>query len=876
MRKLILLRFTKMILACCCIYYCSGYTDSSSELASVEFNQALAEYQQGTLSGYYKAKIKWEKALRLWQKSKNLNQESITRNFLCLTYFNLADYSQALNCYQQLLQISRYLKEQKLEASSLNGIARVQSKLGEYQNALENLDLALAIWQRIKFKTGKLSTLNEIAVVYFDLGEYEQAINYYNKAQDLAKDSGNQANVAAIYHNLAQVYLEQGELEKAHKGDEQALNLYESLILQLNNQVSPEIIRAKAAILNNLGYIDSKNQNFSAALTNYKNSLQLWQNLGNQSGIASTVNNLGDLYLLQNDSKNALDYYQQALAIRQRIKDRLKETISLYSIALVYRNNENLSKAKEFIERAINLIENLRTQVTNDDLRTSFLASKQDYYRFYIDLLMQLNKKYPQQGWDAKALYVSEKSKARSLLDILARSSGKITNGISPSLLEQKEFLERSIANLESQQINLSDTTYITKLKRNYQEVLKKIAIQYPHYSNLNQPNILNLSQIQKLLDSNTILLEYALGEKQSYLYLVSSHSLKAYELPAESTIEKSVKEFRQSFLFPAKRIRATLAVRSGYALKKLILPDNLELGNKRILIVSDGALHYVPFSALSNSEKINSNQGYLIDQHELISIPSASVLAVIRQELAHRKSAPNPLAVFADPVFSNNDDRLKFLGFEKSPPLAIDLMKSARESGVVFNRLPFTQTEAQKIVALLPGKSSLQQIGFQANRNNVFNSQLKQYRLIHFASHGLLNSQNPQLSGLVLSLFDSKGHSVNGFLRLSEIFNLRLPADLIVLSACQTGLGKIIKGEGMIGLTRGFMYAGSPRVVVSLWSVDDQATSVLMSKFYQAILQNRLTPSAALRQAQIATKSDPNFSSPYYWAAFTLQGEWR
>jgi CHAT domain-containing protein len=202
--------------------------------------------------------------------------------------------------------------------------------------------------------------------------------------------------------------------------------------------------------------------------------------------------------------------------------------------------------------------------------------------------------------------------------------------------------------------------------------------------------------------------------------------------------------------------------------------------------------------------------------------------------------------------------------------------MKSARESGVVFNRLPFTQTEAQKIVALLPGQSSLQQVGFQANRNNVFNSQLKQYRLIHFASHGLLNSQNPQLSGLVLSLFDSKGHSVNGFLRLSEIFNLRLPADLIVLSACQTGLGKIIKGEGVIGLTRGFMYAGSPRVVVSLWSVDDQATSVLMSKFYQAILQDRLTPSAALRQAQIATKSDPNFSSPYYWAAFTLQGEWR
>ncbi len=201
---------------------------------------------------------------------------------------------------------------------------------------------------------------------------------------------------------------------------------------------------------------------------------------------------------------------------------------------------------------------------------------------------------------------------------------------------------------------------------------------------------------------------------------------------------------------------------------------------------------------------------------------------------------------------------------------------RSARESGVLFDRLPYTQTEAQQILSLIPVNQRLQESGFSANKETSTSGQLSQYRFIHFATHGLLNSQNPQLSGLVLSLVEPSGKSTNGFLRLYDIFNLNLPAELVVLSACQTGLGKEIKGEGIIGLTRGFMYAGATRVLVSLWSVDDQATSVLMVNFYQGMLKNKLSPAEALRQAQIALQKNPDWSSPYYWAAFTLQGEWR
>jgi CHAT domain-containing protein/Tfp pilus assembly protein PilF len=799
----------------------------------------------------------------------------------------LGNYNQSYACYQQLLKLSIYLGDRQSEASTLNAIARIQSGLGEYQSALDNLNLALAIWYEVKYKTGQLITLNEIALIYFNLGEFEKAIDFYNRSLQFANHAGNLSNLAGIYHNLGQVYLELGDLNKALEIDQQGLKQWDELLLQLKDRVTPDIKRGKAASLNNIGFIQTKLQNLSAALENYRQALNLWQNIGDLNGEASTLNNLGDIYLLQNKTDLALKYYQHALTIRHTIKDPLKETISLYSLAVVNRQLGNLQIARQYIENALDIIEKLRIQVKNQDLRTSLLASKQDYYRFYIDLLMELDKKQPKHGWDVKALIASERSKARSLLDILAQSSGKITNGISPDLLNQKEALEYQLQALESQRNQLFDSpadekrkneieSSIVKLSADYRDILNKISIRSTHYQALNQPTPLNLTQIQKLLDKNTILLEYSLGDKRSYLWSVTYDSISSYELPSEAVLEKSVKEFREAFLFPAKRIRRSLAIRSSYFLKKQILPEKLALSNKRIVIVADGILQYIPFAALSNSEQWNSDSTYLIDQHELVSVPSASVLGILRQETNHRKIAPKVLAVFADPVFSTNDERLKFLGLQEPPLLASDLIKSARESGVVFNRLPFTQTEAQKILSLIPHQKNLQQIGFLANRSNVLNSQLDQYRLIHFASHGLLNSQNPQLSGLVLSLFDSKGNSVNGFLRLLDIFNLHLSSELVVLSACQTGLGKVVKGEGILGLTRGFMYAGSPRVVVSLWSVDDQATSLLMTKFYEGILEQKLTPAAALRRAERIIKATKEFDSPYYWAPFILQGEWR
>jgi CHAT domain-containing protein len=190
--------------------------------------------------------------------------------------------------------------------------------------------------------------------------------------------------------------------------------------------------------------------------------------------------------------------------------------------------------------------------------------------------------------------------------------------------------------------------------------------------------------------------------------------------------------------------------------------------------------------------------------------------------------------------------------------------------------RLPGTRQEAEQIVAMVPAAESRLALDFAASRETATNAELSQYRYVHFSTHGLLNSVHPELSGVVFSLVNEHGQAQDGFLRAHEIFNLRLPAEVVVLSACQTGIGKEIRGEGLVSLTRGFMHAGAPRVVVSLWDVSDLGTTELMVRFYHGMLKEGMRPAAALRAAQLSLMNDNRWASPYYWASFTLQGEWR
>jgi CHAT domain-containing protein len=320
------------------------------------------------------------------------------------------------------------------------------------------------------------------------------------------------------------------------------------------------------------------------------------------------------------------------------------------------------------------------------------------------------------------------------------------------------------------------------------------------------------------------------------------------------------------------------------------------ELNGRRLLIVAAGALEYLPFAALPIPSN-DTNYQPLIANHEIINLPSASVLSVIRREKARRAVPPGTVAILADPVFDASDSRLRmatkrrggsreFTANTRSAQEAPSSLSGGLDSALTravrnldranLSRLPFSGEEADAIARLVPAGSRLKATDFLATRERALSGELSNYRIVHFATHGLLNSEHPELSGLVLSLVDQNGEAQDGFLRMHEIYNLRLPAEVVVLSACQTGLGKEIKGEGLIGLTRGFMYAGAQRVVASLWQVDDLATAELMKHFYKRMLKEGQRPAAALRAAQLELMKQKRWSSPYFWAAFVMQGEWK
>jgi CHAT domain-containing protein len=385
------------------------------------------------------------------------------------------------------------------------------------------------------------------------------------------------------------------------------------------------------------------------------------------------------------------------------------------------------------------------------------------------------------------------------------------------------------------------------------------------------------------------LLLEYSLGEERSYLWAVTPSSFLSYELPARATIEAAARrcyelltarnQYVKFETADEKRERVRKAdaeyPNAATALSDMVLgPVAAQLGRKRLLIVPDGALEYLPFAALASPQK---SFVPLIVKHEVTSIPSASTLAVLRWELKGRTTAEKVVAVFADPVFDKSDERVnggfsRNAGGHHGTPAVEDQSSSELAP---LPRLPYTRQEAEAILALAPAAGRKAALGFEANRTAAMSEDLSKYRIIHFATHSFLDSTHPELSGIALSMLDRQGRPQNGFLRSHEIFNLKLGADLVVLSGCRTGLGKEVKGEGLYGMTRGFMYAGSKRVMVSLWDVQDQATARLMSDFYRGLLgPKRPAAATALRAAQIAIWRDGRWQAPYYWAAFVLQGE--
>ncbi|WP_445251512.1 CHAT domain-containing protein [Microcoleus sp. Pol14C6] len=874
-----------------------------------------------------------QKAIEYYSQSLTLYRavgdggEAVTLNNMGSLYSDLGENQKALEYYSQSLALKRAVGDRGGEAVTLSNIGTIYSDLGENQKALEYYSQSLALKRAVGDRGGEAVTLNNIGTVYSELGEKQKALEYYSQSVALNRALGDHGREAVILTSIGSVYDDLGEKQKALEYYSQSLSLsravgdrggetvtltkignvysdlgekqkaleYYSQSLALSRAAGNR--REEATTLHNIGRVYNHLGEQQKALEYYSKSLPLFRAVGYRAGEAAILGNIGNVYSVLGEKHKALEYYSQSLALHRAVGDRAGEAVSLYNMASAKRDHNNLTEALNDIEASIKIIENLRTKIASPELRSSYFATVQNYYEFYIDLLMQLHKTNPKSGYDTKALEASERSRARSLLELLQESNANIREGISPDLLQQEKSLQQQLNAIEKQRIEAisSPKPYQTKiaeidkqrlaLLQEYQQIQTQIRTASPRYAALTQPQPLTLPEIQKqILDENTILLQYSLGKNRSYLWVVTSTGLTSYELPKQVDIETAARNFRDAVTSPIQRDIPQQVAEASANLGKLILqPAAAKLGNKRLLIVPDGVLHYTPFPALTISQTVGQNTNVpLIAEHEIITLPSVSSLAILRQNYGDRKPPGRNLAILADPVFSPDDERIKGkITQEMTDKLEannLGLNRSLRASQIEWppKRLPLTRQEAQTISSLFPSASSRQIFDFDASRTTATDGNLVNYQIIHLATHGLANSKNPELSGIVMSMVDDKGNLVNGFLRLTDIFNLKLAANLVVLSACQSGMGQNVKGEGMVGLTRGFMYAGAQRVAVSLWSVDDEGTAVLMQKFYQKMVQQKLTPAAALRAAQMEMMQQEKWKSPYYWAAFTLQGEWK
>lgn len=777
--------------------------------------------------------------------------------------------------YEQAVKLWQSLGDEYEEAATLFGLGWSHSDLGshggvkfpesrhrlrwsyesraDHLTALGYFSHALDKMRARGDRHGQAITYAGRAWPHLYIGKSQEALSDFEQAGQLFQALGNKRGEAIAAHGRGWAYALLHDNENALASFQSALELRQ----KVKDRSGVPNQRGIANTLAAISRIYSRLGRNAEARERGQSALDLYVELKDKHGQASTLSILGWIYRDLGARDEALKSFRDSLELRDPA-DSTGRALALYGVARVKSEQGDLAEALATMNEVLRLIEPLRQKGDSNDLRTYYFANVQDYYEFHISLLMRMARLGLEGGSPVEALRINERARARELLAVLAESDG---------------------------------------------------TGQHEYDSALAAP--LDAAGIQGLLGDDTLLLEYSLGEEQSYLWLVSAKEVLSYTLPKRSVIESKALQL-YTLLTERNRLEPQSAGwrqrversdsdarRAAAELGEILLGQvGTRLGEKRLLVVTQGALQLVPFGALpspSARARAASTPEPLIAAHEVVSLPSASILAVLRRNAGRRPVAPKSVAVLADPIFTREDLRvlpevpIRGDGRRRATVAAATQMPAGRlEDGPAdalgreaqtknYRRLPGTRWEAQQIVASVPGGDGVAALDFAASRETALSGFLKDFKIVHFATHAYVDDSRPSYSKIVLSQFDKAGVPQKGDLMLSDVYRMKLQADLVVLSACRTGLGADTKGEGMIGLTGAFMHTGVPRVLVSLWPVSDRAAADFMAKFYRKVHgPKKLPPSAALREVQTELWREGPWASPYYWAPFVFTGEWR
>lgn len=877
-----------------------------------------------------------EQAIKLSRENQFVagEAEAILARSVCENY---RDHAVALVSAQESLKLWQSIGRKRGTAEALTSISEYLMEQDKLEESTQNVNAALNLYRELNDAECQASSLIYLGFIEYRKGTWQNSLNYYTQAQALIDEKSEPYKMGQITAGIAESFLESGFYEIGLTKYNQALEYYrltqtprgvnsmrfgvgKALFLIGRYQEALDTLnraRADSEAINDpiliafcddyIGRTHYALTDSTAALHYFESSYQGYSKAKRPMEAARIQALIGKTYQQQGNLEKARTEFQAALKVFRSLSDHLNESATLYALGSLELKQNNLDLAEDYLRKSIEATENIRRISTHSDLTTAFAASVYERYEALIECLMKRHAAQPDLHSDVDAFETHELARARSLTELLRMSQTNIMAGLDRALAEQESSLRLALQVKENAKISLLSAAYrqedlvsleseIAQLGSQYKEVNETITSRFPAYGQISKPARISLKEIQQqvLTDDDTILLEYALGNSRSVVWVVTRSDFESIELPGRDEIENLARATYSSLTAQQRRpddsstelqkridgADAKLPAQLSSLSKLLLGPIAVKLHHERLLIVADGALQHIPFQTLTIPRDGGDPSRPLILDHEVVNEPSASALTLVMSESARRAAASKSVAVLADPVFQTDDTRVTRIPdtLMASPPFSpaqiATILRDVKNDSAI-PRLRSSRDEADSIMKIVPWRTGFKAVDFEANKSAAMGADLREYRVVHFATHALFDEEHPDRSGIVLSMVDKNGNRQDGHLWLSDIYNLKLPVDLVVLSACQTGLGKDVKGEGLIGLTRGFMYAGASGVVASLWKVDDEATAELMKHFYNGMFEKGLTPAAALREAQLELRKQKRWQEPYYWAGFVIQGQY-
>ncbi len=822
----------------------------------------------------------YQQLLDASQALGNRKEEGNTLNRLGRLALSQSKPEESEEFFERALQVAIEEGDDVLRARTLHNQASASVLREDLATALERFSEVRRMWQKLENPAEEANTLYNLSRALQGLGRYPDTVDALEEALALRRGLDDTQGVATVLLQLGNVRRLMGDFQESEAHFEDAL--------EESSKISNNELRL--LLSNNLGLVRAESGQRSEAAAAFEEVLEEAHGLNQRPYEAMAALNFAALRREEGDITASFELLERARALFSSLDDRRHLAACSLLEGLALRDRGDGPAALTKLERAVAEVEALRLGYSGWALRMAFFETRQSYYDELADLQIDLHRSTGNAYYLEQALFTSERRRARSLLDAVAEGPLKFRG--DASLLEREQRLSGELAEVD-REAKLGALAAGADLVRRQRRLLLELETvrgeirrTSPQYAEITRHEPLAAEAIrQQVLDEDTRLLVYSLGQTRSFLFTLGrDEPLEVFQLAGRQHIRRAVEAARQAFT-SLNQERWPRHRRSLQELSDLLLgPVASTLDGRRLAIVADGILQTLPFSGLLEPSGRPTDAGrpfWMLEDREVVHLPSASSLAALRRETRARQPARYELAVFADPVFSASDERLEER-FRQAAIAAEGLKKdstraylTATSRGGKLYRLADTERELRAIQKLAnPDRSRFFQ-GFAANRQAFENPEIEDFRILHFATHGLLDAAHPDLSGLALSLLDEEGHPIDGFIRTHEIYSRSLRADLVVLSACETGLGKEVRGEGLVGLPRGFLYAGVPRVVVSLWNVNDASTAELMTDFYTHLADGE-PPSAALRQAQLKMMRSKERGAPYYWAPFIFLGDWQ